>query len=122
MDLLESATRGTSSNPLGNEGKVPMGISQAAPLDGDTRMVPADLWWDNLGGASLQVVEWQTRRYQNTWLSHLFYVPDTNPRLRTQVTARFASAPGQYRWRVWSVGVDGALVLSPWRGLTILGR
>ena len=49
------------SNPLGNEAVRLLGISQAAPRDGDTRSAPAELWWDNLGGASMQVVEWQTQ-------------------------------------------------------------
>lgn len=98
-----------------------LGISQAAPVDGDNRPSQPDLWWDNNGGATLQVVEWQ-RNLPNGWTSSsLMLVPDTNPHLTTRVTATFAKPAGQYRWRVWSVGAGGVIVLSPWRTLNITG-
>ena len=56
-----------------NEGTIPQGISQAAPIDGDQRPPLPFLWWDNLGGATLQVVEWQPGGYA----SNLFFVPDS---------------------------------------------
>jgi len=105
---------------LRNEGTRVLGVSQAAPADGDTRSPQPELWWDNLGGATLQVVEWQ--RGTGGWVaSNLYFVPDTNSRLRTRVTARFATN-GQYRWRIWSVGKGGAIVISPWRTLNIAAR
>jgi hypothetical protein len=95
------------------------GVSLAAPLDGENRAPQPELWWDNHGGATLQIVEWQIRS-GNGWLnSNLFFIPDANSRLRTRVTANFASHQGEYRWRVWSVGAGGALSLSPWRGFNI---
>jgi len=100
-----------------NEGTKPKGISQAAPPDGDRRSAEPELWWDNLGGATLQVVEWQTGAGPVT---NLFFVPDTGSRLRTGVVARFARDQRQYRWRVWSVGPDGTIVVSPWRTLNIV--
>ena len=115
LSLLGATEGRENSNPLGNEGRKPLGISQAAPQDGDTRSPQPELWWDNLGGASLQVVEWAA----GTGASNLFFVKDNNPKLRTRVVARFALG-GKYRWRVWSVGVDGTVVLSPWRTLTIV--
>ena len=118
FELLSSSTKGREeSNPLGNEGSKPRGISQAAPVDGDTRSPQPELWWDNLGGASLQVVEWSSAGLG----TNLFFVKDNNPRLRNRVIARFATG-GTYRWRVWSVGVDGAVVMSPWRTLNVVGR
>ena len=118
FNLLKEATQGRDeSNPLGNEGVKPLGIRQAAPLNGDTRGPQPELWWDNLGGASLQVVEWSGAGTG----TNLFFVRDNNSRLRTRVVARFATG-GSYRWRVWSVGVDGAVVLSPWRTLGVVGR
>jgi hypothetical protein len=96
------------------------GVSQASPPDGDNRSPRPELWWDNLGGAGLQVVEWQVQNGERSPVSHLFFVPDQGSRLRTRVTATFATRPGAYRWRVWSVGSGGALVLSPWRTLNII--
>ncbi len=98
-----------------------LGISQAAPVDGDNRPAQPDLWWDNNGGATLQIVEWQ-RNLPNGWASsNLELLPDTDPRLTTRVTATFAKQVGTYRWRVWSVGTGGVVVLSPWRTLNITG-
>lgn len=117
-DLLTQATLGKAeSNPLANEGAKPLGISQAAPPDGDIRSPQPQLWWDNKGGASLQVVEWAV----GDGATNLFFVRDSNPRLRTAVIAKFARASGRYRWRVWSVGADGAVVLSEWRTLIVVG-
>ena len=114
-DLLVQASEGASIPR--NEGTKPKGISQAAPPDGDRRSAEPELWWDNLGGATLQVVEWQTGAGPVT---NLFFVPDIGSRLRTGVVARFARDQRQYRWRVWSVGPDGTIVVSPWRTLNIV--
>jgi len=95
-------------------------VAQAAPVDGDNRPPMPELWWDNKGGATLEVVEWQ-RRSDRIWTtSDLFFVPDDTGHLQTRVTARFADAPASYRWRVWSLGRGGALAISPWRGFNIL--
>jgi hypothetical protein len=99
------------------------GISEAAPVDGDNRSPRPDLWWDNIdGGARLQVVEWQMRGSAGWTASNLYFVPDDHFRERTRVNARFAKTQGTYRWRIWSVGIGGAVVLSPWRVLNILPR
>jgi hypothetical protein len=96
------------------------GILQASPVDGDTRPPNPELWWDNAGGASLQVVEWQIRS-GGAWSDpHLYLAPDVGSRLRTQVTARFASTSGTYRWRVWSVGSHGETKISSWSTLNIV--
>lgn len=80
-----------------------------------------ELWWDNGGGAGLQVVEWQ--RSRGGWLdAHLYLAPDHNPKLQTRVTAQFANSQGRYRWRVWSVGAEGEMKISPWRTLNILPK
>ncbi|AEU38718.1 hypothetical protein [Granulicella mallensis] len=98
-----------------------VGISQASPLDGDSRPPVPELWWDNGGGAGLQVVEWQ--RSRGGWLdAHLYLAPDHNPKLQTRVTAQFANSQGRYRWRVWSVGAEGEMKISPWRTLNILPK
>jgi len=98
-----------------------LGVSQAAPLDGDNRSPQPYLWWDNLGGAALQVVEWQTKAESGWTNTNLEPVSDTGPRLKTEVVASFARQAGQYRWRVWSVGKGGELKLSPWHSLIIVG-
>jgi hypothetical protein len=97
-----------------------LGVSQAAPLDGDNREASPDLWWDNHGGASLEVVEWQRKAGDSWTISNLFFVPDDNGHLRTRVTGRFADSPGPYRWRIWSVGQGGLIVISPWWSLNIV--
>jgi hypothetical protein len=95
-----------------------VGISQAAPPDGDNRSPQPDLWWDNAGNAGLLAIEWQTNL--GGWTDpRLMLVSDSNPRLQTRVTATFARNPGEYRWRVWSVGTGGMVVLSPWKRLVI---
>jgi hypothetical protein len=91
-----------------------LGVKLAAPLDGETRPPQPELWWDNGGGSGLQVIEWQRGPG-----SHLFLVPDQAARLQTRVTATFAKQPGTYRWRVWSVGVGGAMKISPWSTMKI---
>jgi hypothetical protein len=119
MDLLTHATSGhADSNPLGNEGNKPLGIAQASPIDGDNRSPQPELWWDNLGGASMQVVEWTLGASP----SNLFFVHDADSRLHTRAIARFATTAGKYRWRVWSIGTDGTIVLSPWRTLNIVAH
>ncbi len=116
-DVLSQATLGKAeSNPLENESPKPLGISQAAPPDGDVRSPQPQLWWDNRGGASLQVVEWAL----GEGATNLFFVRDANSRLRTAVVGKFARAKGRYRWRVWSVGADGAVVFSEWRTLIVV--
>jgi hypothetical protein len=115
-DLLVEGGGSPGANQVRTEGAKALGISQAAPPDGDRRPPQPELWWDNLGGATLQVVEWQ---YSPGPLSNLFFVPDNGIRLRTRVIARFATAQRQYRWRVWSIGPDETIVVSPWRTLII---
>ena len=109
------------SADLRNEGVHPLGVSQATPKDGEALSPQPELWWDNLGGATLQAVEWQQGTGEAWGASYLYFIPDNNARLRTRATARFASSPGQYRWRVWSVGTGGNVVLSPWRTMKIIG-
>lgn len=97
-----------------------LGVALAAPVDGDNRPPTPELWWDNKGGATLEVVEWQ-RGSSPTWTgSNLFFVPDDSGHLQTRVTAQFAHAPGSYRWRVWSLGQGGAVAISGWRGFNIV--
>ena len=116
-EFLSKATMGRdASNPLGNESAKPLGIAQASPADGEFRPPMPELWWDNLGGSSIQVVEWTA----GSGGSNLFFVKDNDPRLKTRVVARFAATAGRYRWRVWSVGADGSVVMSSWRELTVV--
>ena len=97
-----------------------LGISQAAPAEGEARSIRPDLWWDNLGGAAMQVIEWQ-QGYDETWSgTRMYFVPDRDPHLRTRVTADFATEAGKYRWRVWSMGNGGVVVLSPWKTLSVV--
>jgi hypothetical protein len=95
---------------------------QAGPSDGDSKAPRPELWWDNLGGATLQIVEWQPQRGRGMPSeSELYFVPDTGTRLKTSVVARFAEQ-GSYRWRVWSVGAEGTIVVGTWRTLKIVAR
>jgi hypothetical protein len=95
------------------------GVTLASPANGEVRQPMPDLWWDNGGGARLEVVEWQAV-HEGGWSdARLFLVPDRGAKLRTQVTARFATASTKYRWRVWSVGAGGAMKLSGWRTMVI---
>ena len=95
------------------------GISQASPQDGQSLSQVPQLVWDNHGGAGLQVVEWQ-RGEGGAWSdARLYLVEDRSPTLRTQVEAEFADANGRYRWRVWSVGAHGEMMISPWRGFSV---
>jgi hypothetical protein len=95
------------------------GVSLAAPQDGATKASPPELVWDNKGGAGLQVVEWQ-RSADHGWTdARLYLVLDRNPRLQTHVIAQFAAGDGRYRWRVWSVGAHGEMMISPWRGFSV---
>jgi len=97
-----------------------LGISQASPPDGDVRPATPELWWDNGGGARLQVVEWQFADGSGWSDAHLYLVPDTGVRLQTRVTAGFASVGGRYRWRVWSVGAEGEMKISGWKTLVVV--
>ncbi len=97
------------------------GVSLAAPMDGQAVSQMPQLVWDNHGGAGLQVVEWQ-RGEANGWSeARLYLVKDQNATLRTQVMAQFADANGRYRWRVWSVGAQGVVKISPWRTFRLVG-
>ena len=91
------------------------GVSLATPQDGQALSQMPELVWDNHGGAGLQVVEWQ-RGEGGSWSdARLYLVQDTNARLQTHVQAEFADKNGRYRWRVWSVGAEGDVKISPWR-------
>ncbi len=96
--------------------KAVMGVTLAAPKDGDTRSGVPELWWDNPGDARLLAVEWQVGGGD----THLMLVPETASRLQVRVTAAFASGTGAYRWRVWALGTGGTTKLSPWRGVTVV--
>jgi hypothetical protein len=108
--LMHTSTRAEES-----KGGV-KGVTLASPREGDVGPLRPELWWDNLGGAELQVVEWQMG-YGEVWTdTHLYFVDDNGSRLHTREVARFASVPGvRYRWRVWSVGDEGETKISPWR-------
>jgi hypothetical protein len=94
--------------------------SLAAPVDGDNRPPAPELWWDNLGAGTLEVVEWQ-RSLGNSWTgSNLYFVREDAGHLRTRTTGRFADAAGLYRWRVWSLGRGGTSAISGWRSVNIL--
>jgi hypothetical protein len=101
------------------------GISQASPPDGDRRNAQPDLWWDNGGGSNAQIVEWQAMNgvadQDSAWNveTRLFLVPDRENRVQTRVKASFAQMPATYRWRVWSVGGDGRLLLSSWKTFVV---
>ncbi|SEG61310.1 hypothetical protein SAMN05421819_3797 [Bryocella elongata] len=98
------------------------GVRLASPPDGDSRAPQPELWWDNLGGAGLQVVEWQTQ-LPNGWMNpRLFLVGDRGTRVQTRVVAQFASSAGKYRWRVWSCGAAGELLITPWRSFVVVPR
>jgi hypothetical protein len=99
------------------------GVTLASPRDGDVGPERPELWWDNLGGAGLQVVEWQ-QGYGDVWQdTHLYFVDDASSRLHTREVARFASVPfWRYRWRVWSVGYEGETKISAWRTFGIAAR
>ncbi len=96
--------------------KAVVGVTLAAPVDGDIRSGMPELWWDNAGDARLLAVEWQLSSRD----THLFLVQDDGPRLQVRVRATFAEVPGAYRWRVWSLGAGGTMNLSPWRQVTVL--
>ena len=96
------------------------GVSLAAPKDGDQRPPAPELWWDNGGGSRLEVVEWQGNTGGGWSDARLFLVPDRGAKLRTRVTAQFAIREAIYRWRVWSVGADGAMKISAWRTFKIV--
>jgi hypothetical protein len=95
------------------------GISQAAPLDGDSRQPKPELWWDNSGDGTLLIVEWQNSYGPRLSDSRMFFVNDSAFHLQTRITAEFANVPGTYQWRVWTVANSGVLTISPWRKLII---
>jgi hypothetical protein len=120
QQMLAFSSFATYCHPLDSKPAVVLGVALAAPVDGDNRPPTPELWWDNKGGATLEVVEWQ-RGSDRIWSgSNLFLIPDDTGHLQTQVTARFADAQGQYRWRVWSLGRGGAVAISPWRRFEIV--
>lgn len=94
------------------------GVTLTAPDNGDTREAQPSLGWDNHGGAGLQVVEWAACN-SDCLDTHLYFVPDNTDHLRTEVNAEFANAAGRYKWRVWSVGDDGAMAISSWRTFVV---
>ena len=97
-----------------------VGVSLASPRDGEQRQSAPELWWDNGGGSRLEVVEWQGNTGGGWSDARLFLVPDRGAKLRTRVTAQFASREATYRWRVWSVGADGVTKISAWRTFKIV--
>jgi hypothetical protein len=97
-----------------------LGVTLRAPDNGSQMQPEPKLGWDNGGGAGLEVVEWQSCATGSCGDSHLYFVPDHNQRLRTEATAEFARADGNYRWRLWSVGAAGAVKLSPWRTFVVI--
>ena len=97
-------------------------VALAAPVDGDNRSPVPEFWWDNPGGGTLQIVEWQRSEGVGFSTSNMYFVPGENGHLRTRTTGRFADAPGAYRWRVWSLGNGGAVALSKWRTVNIGAR
>jgi hypothetical protein len=97
-----------------------VGISQAAPTEGSVVSPVPELWWDNGGGATMELVEWQRGRDEMWSGTRLFFVPDRDPHLRTRVSAEFAQEPGLYRWRVWSVAPGGLVVLSSWKTMDVV--
>jgi hypothetical protein len=109
------------SAALVTEGYEVKGIAAPSPGDGENRTAQPELGWDNRGGSTLQVVEWQRELPEGWTGTNLFFVPDNNMRLRTRVTARFAVALGKYRWRVWSVGRGGKMLIGAWRTINIVG-
>jgi hypothetical protein len=113
--LMESSPTSAAEQRAGVKG-----VSQAAPQDGDTKGPMPELVWDNNGGAGLQVVEWQMGRDGGWADARLYLVQDRSPRLQTHVQAEFAGDPGQYRWRVWSVGDRGEMKISPWRTFNVV--
>jgi hypothetical protein len=94
-------------------------VALAAPVDGDNRSPVPEFWWDNPGGGTLQIVEWQRNEGAGFASSNLYFVPGENEHLRTRTTGRFADTPGTYRWRVWSLGRGGTVALTAWRSVNI---
>jgi hypothetical protein len=94
-------------------------VALAAPVDGDNRSPVPEFWWENPGGGTLQIVEWQKSDGNNFTSSNMYFVPGDNGHLRTRATGRFADTPGMYRWRVWSLGGGGTVALSRWRTVNI---
>jgi len=97
-------------------------VALAAPVDGDNRSPVPEFWWENPGGGTLQIVEWQRSDGAVFTSSNMYFVPGENGHLRTRTTGRFADTPGTYRWRVWSLGRGGTVALSKWRSVNIGAR
>ena len=95
-------------------------VALAAPVDGDNRPPVPEFWWDNPGGGTLQIVEWQRNEGKSWTSSNMYFVPGDNGHLRTRTTGRFADRPGTYRWRVWSLGRGGTVAISAWRSVNIV--
>jgi hypothetical protein len=95
-------------------------VALAAPVDGDNRPPVPELWWENPGGGTLQIVEWQRNEGRSWTSSNMYFVPGDNGHLRTRTTGRFADRPGTYRWRVWSLGRGGTVAISLWRSVNIV--
>jgi hypothetical protein len=112
--LMDTSAPGAAEQRAGVKG-----VTLAAPTEGATSSPRPDLVWDNNGGAGLQVVEWQMG-HEGGWSdSRLYLVEDHSPRLQTHVRAEFAVFPGQYHWRVWSIGAHGNMKISPWRTFNV---
>jgi hypothetical protein len=88
-------------------------VSLASPVDGESRVSPFELWWDNGAGAQLLIVEWQQPVEGPP--SRLYFLPDREPREKTRIVSPFGG--GGLRWRVWAIGKGGALTLSRWRDM-----
>ncbi len=112
--LMDTSAPGAAEQRAGVKG-----VTLAAPQEDATSGIKPDLVWDNNGGAGLQVVEWQLG-HEGGWSdSRLYLVEDHSPRLQTHVRAEFAVFPGQYHWRVWSIGAHGNMKISPWRTFNV---
>jgi hypothetical protein len=123
-ERVRLALMDTSPSSAAEQSAGVVGVSLSVPSEGDTRQPMPELGWDNGGGAGLQVVEWQMAYPANSgdgWSdARMFLVADQATRLRTQVTAEFAIYQTRYRWRVWSVGVNGETKISGWRTMNIM--
>lgn len=121
LAILAPYTQPTKPTQLGQ----PQPVSAMTPRDSDVVQPPPQLGWQNAGGGTLLVVEWQLRTGSATapdWTdSNLYFVPDDGSRLQTRAEARFANRAGVYRWRVWTVGAGGVLRLSDWHLLHVQG-
>ena len=97
-------------------------VALSTPNDNDVRPPAPELAWDNGGGGSLLIVEWQKHGSSDWMGSWMYFVPEGQVRSQTRATARFAGGQGAYHWRVWNLGTGGVLKLSTWRTVNILGH